>query len=384
MNYDGITQIKLDDIRINQEYLKLVPRMKRDDDLAFDESIKQNGVQDPLTLNHDMVLLDGHSRYKKAEKYNLQSVPCKFRSFDNKLLEKKYVVECNLARRHLTNYQKVELGMALLEIETELATKRKHSTLKQNKDPIGSNDPIGEKGKAVEIVAKKVGLSSTTMQRGKAVMDKATDEQKEKLREGKTSINTIYNEITRKDRNLPKVSLPVGKWSVVMCDLPIEFDNKGVRGSSSNNYDTIPLPELKLGIFDGRNVRELFDDACVIFAWFQASTIFSAKDVLSSWGFECKTNIVWNKSRIGNGFWLKNMHEHLVIGVKGTIPMPAERVESIHEVEPENRINSSKPSYFYSLVEKLYPGRKYLDLFSRYKHNDSWTCFGNEIMKAEG
>ena len=39
--------------------------------------------------------------------------------FEDSLLEKKYVIECNLERRHLTTYQKIELGIALLDIEND-------------------------------------------------------------------------------------------------------------------------------------------------------------------------------------------------------------------------------------------------------------------------
>ena len=373
-------KISLTEIKIKREYLNLVPRMKPDDEKAFDASVKENGIRERITLNQDKVLLDGHSRYYKAKKYNIEFLSYDTRHFGDSLLEKKYVIEANLERRHLTNYQKVELGIPLLEIEQKLAERRMKESRIQNKDlMLGSNDPSIGKGKSTELIANKIGLSNATMMRGKVVHERATKEQKERLRSGRTSINSIYNQITRQERNLPKVSLPDGSWSVVMADLPIQFDDQGVRGSSSNNYDTIPIPDLKLGIFNGKDIRNLFNENCIIFAWFQASTIFYAKDILSSWGFECKTNQIWNKKRIGTGSWLANMHEHLVFAVKGKMPLPAERLESIQDVEPENRVHSSKPVYFYHMVEKLYPNRTYLDLFSRYKHNEKWTCFGNEF-----
>lgn len=37
-----------------------------------------------------------------------------------------------------------------------------------------------------------------------------------------------------------------------------------------------------------------------------------------------------------------------------------------------------KPPEFYDLVERLCPASAYLDVFSRYKHNNKWTCWGDE------
>lgn len=379
-------KITLNKIKINKAYLELVPRMNTEDDQAFDTSIKENGIQEPIILNQTRTLLDGHSRYIKAKKYQIKSMPYTIKQFHDKLLEKKYVIECNLQRRHLTTYQKVELGIPLLEIEKQLAQQRKkisgklHGRGKQNRS--GSKDPHlsaeTEKGKSTEIVSNKVGLSNATMMRGKYVMENATDEQKERLRKGRTSITSMYNHLTRKERNLPKEQLPSGKWSCIMIDLPIKFDNDGVRGASSNNYETMTIEECKTGIINGTDINNVFSEDCVLFAWFQASTIFNAKEILEKWGFHCITNQIWNKERTGTGSWLANQHEHLVIAVRGKMPIPAERVPSIVSVSPENRTHSSKPKFFYDQIEKMYPNRKYLDIFSKYKHNENWTCFGDE------
>ena len=37
-----------------------------------------------------------------------------------------------------------------------------------------------------------------------------------------------------------------------------------------------------------------------------------------------------------------------------------------------------KPPEFYAMVERLCPAPRYLDLFSRYQHNDTWDCWGAE------
>jgi hypothetical protein len=88
-----------------------------------------------------------------------------------------------------------------LEIEKLLAKKRKSEGGKLGRElqlGIAPNDAKPEiefKGKATEIVAKKAGLSTRTLERGKKILEKAAEEDKQKLREGKVSISRIYQEI---------------------------------------------------------------------------------------------------------------------------------------------------------------------------------------------
>ena len=85
-------------ITINAEYSALVPALTDDEYNSLYESIKENGLWLPIITNPDGVVLDGHHRYKICQK--LQIMPKNaIRTFDSKLLEKKFVIESNLKRR---------------------------------------------------------------------------------------------------------------------------------------------------------------------------------------------------------------------------------------------------------------------------------------------
>ena len=69
------------------------------------------------------------------------------------------------------------------------------------------------KAKATEVVAKKAGVSTRTFERGKKILEEASEDDKQKLREGKASITRVYSEIvsgenaqTKKDSTEPMVS----------------------------------------------------------------------------------------------------------------------------------------------------------------------------------
>jgi hypothetical protein len=51
------------------------------------------------------------------------------------------------------------------------------------------------KGKATAFVAKRIGVSTRTFERGKRILEKANEEDKEQLREGKASISEVYDKI---------------------------------------------------------------------------------------------------------------------------------------------------------------------------------------------
>jgi len=118
-------------LSVNEEYDKLVPKLTSGEYESLKKSIKDDGLWMPIIVNPDGIILDGHHRFKACLELE---IPTKHavREFENKLLEKRFVIECNLKRRQLNDFQKAELGMVLLEIEQELAAKRKLDHSKSN------------------------------------------------------------------------------------------------------------------------------------------------------------------------------------------------------------------------------------------------------------
>lgn len=175
----------------------------------------------PIAVFHEVGHLavchyyDGHHRFRACKELGIET-RTETKTFDNELLEKKFVIEANLKRRHLSDMQRAELGIALEPIERELAKHRQLSTLKKGTErPLGSNEHNGEdQGKARDLVAKQVGLSPTTYQRAKTIIEKAPEELKEKVRKGETSISYAYKAINRteKHKETPQASEVIKKY----------------------------------------------------------------------------------------------------------------------------------------------------------------------------
>jgi ParB-like chromosome segregation protein Spo0J len=188
-------------LRLNPLYEKLLPQMSEEEFAELKASIKSEGQHYAIIVNEDLEVLDGHHRYRACMELGIEP-DFEVRKFDDKLLEKKFVIEANLRRRHLNNFQLVELAVPLLEIEKALAKQRQKKGGKDGRDlQLGlapeDAEPMPEfKGKATEAVAKRAGVSPRTFERGKKIIEEASEDEKQKLREGKTSISHVYNDIT--------------------------------------------------------------------------------------------------------------------------------------------------------------------------------------------
>jgi len=202
-------------IKINPEYAKLIYPLSNLEYEALKNSIKEDGLHYPIIVNEKGEILDGHHRYKICKDLD---IPIKYeiKYFDDAIEEKKFVIDINLKRRQLNDFQKAELAYKLEDIYKEQARLRQLSKLKNVKDKLpssslGSNDhnendndedPIIEeetKGRAVEVISKKNDLSPKTYQRAKKIIEEGSEEVKKRLRNNKTTISKEYEKI-RKDK----------------------------------------------------------------------------------------------------------------------------------------------------------------------------------------
>lgn len=198
------------------------------------------------------------------------------------------------------------------------------------------------------------------------------------LPEGK---NTSWSKICKKYLPIPKVDLkplPKGKYSIIYADPPWKYEfSETTSREIENQYPTMELQEIKgLKVPSANNA--------VLFLWTTAPKLKEALEVMEYWGFTYRTNVVWDKEIIGMGYWDRGQHELLLIGVKGVYPAPPESARESSVYREKRGEHSKKPGYYYSLIEKLCPNGKYLELFARNNTGqEKWTFWGNEFDQKE-
>ena len=156
----------------------------------------------PIFITEYGVILDGHHRYKICLELGIEP-KFEIKRFDNKLDEIEFVIDINLTRRQLTPFQRVELAFKLEKVESEKAKLRSLQNLKNvsqklSSGSIGHIDNLSEdQGRTRAIVSKKAGISQGTYERGRNIIQNGSEEQKKKLRKGKSTINKECNKIKK-------------------------------------------------------------------------------------------------------------------------------------------------------------------------------------------
>lgn len=171
-------------------------------------------------------------------------------------------------------------------------------------------------------------------------------------------------------------ALPQKQYGVIYADPEWKFEaysEKGLTNSSAaNHYPTSDLEEIKK-----RNVPSISAADCVLFLWATAPMLPHALEVMEAWGFEYRSQMVWVKHRAGTGYWFRNQHELLLVGVRGKIPAPAQGSQWSSVLSADARKHSQKPDQVYEMIEELFPELPKIELNARIKR-PGWDAWGLE------
>ncbi len=97
-------------ISTRKEYLSLLPPVSEAEYESWKQSIaSEHGLIVPIIVNKHGIVLDGHNRFRACKELGIP-LQYQIKEFDDPLEEKKFVIEANLNRRHLNEFQKAELG----------------------------------------------------------------------------------------------------------------------------------------------------------------------------------------------------------------------------------------------------------------------------------
>ena len=149
----------------------------------------------------------------------------------------------------------------------------------------------------------------------------------------------------------------------------------GMNRAADNHYGTMSLAEIKA-------IRVPAAPDCVLFLWATQPMLPQALDVMQAWGFRYVSHWVWEKDRIGLGYWSRNVHELLLIGTRGDVPAPLPGAQLDSIIQAPRGVHSEKPEVFARIIEQMFPAVPKLEMFAR-AHREGWNAWGNEAPGAE-
>jgi len=168
------------------------------------EDIKRNGIRESLTVSKDGIIVAGHQRYKISQELKIpdDKIPYIIKEFKNRQEMIDYAINDNLNRRNLNTYQRALLGLKLLPTYEKQAEMRKLGTLKKGMRPLIKAFNSGKHGSALERCSERVGISHMTLYKAREIekSNLVTNEEKQKLIQGKTRIGTVYSRIKNEEK----------------------------------------------------------------------------------------------------------------------------------------------------------------------------------------
>ena len=177
-------------VKTNPEYASLVSELSPEEYELLKQSIKkENGLYVPIIVNQDGTILDGHHRYKACQELGIEPTAI-IKEFKDKLEEQLFVIDCNLARRQLNNFQKTELALKSKPILEAIVKRNESLGGKGGKGGINMT-PLG---RIDERIGKRAGVSRGTVRKVEKILENEhiTDKIKQDLRLGNVSINEAY------------------------------------------------------------------------------------------------------------------------------------------------------------------------------------------------
>ncbi|HEC66858.1 MAG TPA: adenine methyltransferase [bacterium] len=168
------------------------------------------------------------------------------------------------------------------------------------------------------------------------------------------------------------------KYQIIYADPPWRYEHPpmgATNRSIENQYPTMSLPEIKDLIY---TLPMEFAENAVLFLWATAPKLAECLEVMKVWGFEYRTCLSWDKEIIGMGYWFRNQHELLLVGLRGKFspPTPQNRFSSVWREKRTK--HSKKPDGIRAWIQKCYPDIPKIELFARQK-TEGWDVWGNEV-----
>ena len=176
------------------------------------------------------------------------------------------------------------------------------------------------------------------------------------------------------------------KFGTVLADPPWRFANRTGKVAPEHRrlsrYGTLSFDEIA-----ALPVGDHMEDVAHCYLWVPNALLPYGLNVLTSWGFEYKTNLVWHKVRKdggsdgrGVGFYFRNVTEIILFGVRGKNARTLDPGRSqVNLIASRKREHSRKPDEQYHLIESCSRG-PYLELFGR-GSRENWTVWGNQAVE---
>jgi N6-adenosine-specific RNA methylase IME4 len=163
-------------------------------------------------------------------------------------------------------------------------------------------------------------------------------------------------------------------YATILIDPPWNETGGGrIKRGADRHYPLLKTPDIV------RVIREsgVFTPAenAHLYLWVTNNFLRDGLWVMEQLGFRYVTLLTWAKDRVGLGQYFRGQTEHMLFGVRGTLP--AIRKATTLITAPRRR-HSQKPTAAYDAIESVSPPPR-LEMFARSSLRPGWTAWGNDV-----
>ena len=389
-------------MKINVNDIQITQRKRRLDIAKVAElasSILELGLINPITVsqgNGTYKLVAGLHRLEACKVIQWTEIPATL--FEGDALDAELAeIDENLRRADLTI---LEQGEALLDRERVLIKRGERAHNKMGRDRGSNIDHL----KTTEEIAKEVGMGKSTAKNSTRIARDVCEQTRDNIRDNEDvadnqsqllmlakmpeeaqidiseriksgEAKSVTDARTQKHKDdIHDIEPPTGKYQVIYVDPPWSYGQALENyGPASRHYATMTTEDIKAM---RPQIDEIAMDNSALFIWTTSPKIQEGLDVASAWGFTYKAMFIWDKVKHNFGHYNSVRHELLLLCTKGSYPLENQELfDSVQTIE-RNDEHSEKPHEFRTIIEKIYPSAKKIELFAR-KEVSGWNVWGN-------
>lgn len=377
-----------------QPLTNLFPMLNAATEAALRDSIQRFGVLVPVVRDQHGRTLDGHHRSRLAQemgiKFRVDIVPV---GDDDQAREIAHTL--NADRRHMTADQRRQVVTALRE--------QGHS-LRAIAGAVGVDvatihRDINRAGVAAATPAESVGRDGKRYPARRQTIVAARDEREaQQAQQALASIPTPDEPVVsvtdlrraakeaKRDqargqnrelvKGAPRLATVAERFSAIVLDPPWDWGDEGDAdqlGRARPTYATMPFEDIA-----AQPIDKIAHDNAHLYLWITNRSLPKGFDLLNRWGFRYVTTLTWVKPSFGMGNYFRGSTEHVLFGVRGSLPLLRNDLGT-HFHAPRPPRHSQKPEEFYTVVESCSPG-PWLEWPAR-RYRDGWVVSGAEVAQ---
>lgn len=374
----------------------LFPMLEGADYEALKADIRQNGQLQPIVIHpEDGSIIDGRNRYRACIELGLEP---RFETWAGSGSVVEAALSLNLHRRHMNSSQRAMVALEVLPLMAQEARARQKNAGRNHgrgKVPEQIPEAITSRGEAREQAAKIANTNpryvsdaakiaqeapqlAQAIKAGALTITEAKRALKEQEREGRR-LDNAAKVATSTAQGLP-IEAALGRFSTILIDPPWDWGDEGdgdQLGRARPDYATMALEDIA-----ALPVGQLAAGDAHLYLWITNRSLFKGAALIESWGFRYITAITWGKPTYGLGNYYRGQTEHLLFGVRGSLPLQRKDAGTLLLAPRGPGGHSSKPAEVYSLIESASPG-PHLELFAR-ETRAGWYSWGEDGLRGGG